>query len=71
VKLRPAIRLRQAATPPIKGLHVANRLPPIHPGEILWEEFLVPLKLTPDAVATALHVPRIANISLEIENKIA
>ena len=31
---------------------------PIHPGEILREEFLVPLKLTPYAVAAALHVPR-------------
>jgi addiction module HigA family antidote len=30
----------------------------VHPGEILREEFLVPLKLTPYAVAAALHVPR-------------
>jgi addiction module HigA family antidote len=37
---------------------MAKKLPPIHPGEILREEFLVPLKLTPYAVATALHVPR-------------
>ena len=32
--------------------------PPVHPGEILREEFLVPLGLTPDAVAKACHVPR-------------
>jgi antitoxin HigA-1 len=32
--------------------------PPVHPGEILREEFLVPLKPTPYAVAAALHVPR-------------
>jgi addiction module HigA family antidote len=38
--------------------HMAKKLPPIHPGEILREEFLVPLKLTPYAVAAALHVPR-------------
>jgi antitoxin HigA-1 len=25
---------------------MAKKLPPIHPGEILREEFLVPLKLT-------------------------
>jgi antitoxin HigA-1 len=30
----------------------------VHPGEILREEFLVPLKLTPYAVAAALNVPR-------------
>jgi hypothetical protein len=35
---------------------MAKKLPLIHPGEILREEFLVPLKLTP--VAAALHVPR-------------
>ena len=37
---------------------MAKKRPPIHPGEILREEFLVPLKLTPYAVAAALHVPR-------------
>ena len=35
---------------------MARKLPPIHPGEILREEFLVPLKLTP--YAAALNVPR-------------
>ena len=34
------------------------KLPPVHPGEILREKFLVPLKLTPYAVAAALGVPR-------------
>lgn len=37
---------------------MAKKLPPVHPGEILREEFLVPLQLTPYAVAAALHVPR-------------
>jgi addiction module HigA family antidote len=37
---------------------MAKRLPPIHPGEILREEFLVPMKLTPYAVAQACGVPR-------------
>ena len=37
---------------------MAKKLPPVHPGEILREEFLVPLKLTPYAVAAALNVPR-------------
>ena len=37
---------------------MAKKLPPVHPGEILREEFLVPLKVTPYAVAAALNVPR-------------
>ena len=37
---------------------MARKLQPVHPGEILREESLVPLKLTPYAVAAALHVPR-------------
>jgi antitoxin HigA-1 len=46
---------------------MAKKLPPVHPGEILREEFLVPLKLTPYAVAAALHVPgtRIERIARE------
>jgi addiction module HigA family antidote len=37
---------------------MAKRLPPIHPGEVLREEFLVPMKLTPYALAHACGVPR-------------
>jgi addiction module HigA family antidote len=37
---------------------MAKKLSPIHPGEILREEFLTPLKLTPYAVAAAIDVPR-------------
>jgi addiction module HigA family antidote len=44
--------------PPNRRSQIAKKLPPIHPGEILREEFLVPLKLTPYAVAAALNVPR-------------
>ena len=32
-------------------------LDPIHPGEILREEFMVPLKLSTNALALALRVP--------------
>lgn len=35
-----------------------RRLPPLHVGEVLREEFLVPLKLSPYAIAKALGVPR-------------
>src|SRR4051812_14418569 len=31
---------------------------PIHPGEILREEYLAPLKLKPYTLAKKLHVPR-------------
>jgi antitoxin HigA-1 len=33
------------------------RLKPIHPGEILREEFMVPLRLNANKLALALHVP--------------
>lgn len=36
----------------------AKKLKPVHPGEILREEFLVPLSLTPYALAKAAAVPR-------------
>ena len=35
-----------------------KKLAPVHPGEVLREEFLVPMKLTPYAVARAIGVPR-------------
>ncbi|OGA12627.1 MAG: addiction module antidote protein, HigA family [Betaproteobacteria bacterium RIFCSPLOWO2_02_FULL_63_19] len=34
-----------------------NKMRPIHPGEIIREEFLVPLNMTSHALAMALHVP--------------
>jgi addiction module HigA family antidote len=37
---------------------MAKRLPPIHPGDVLREDFLKPMKLTPYAVARACGVPR-------------
>ncbi|TNM65933.1 HigA family addiction module antitoxin [Aliirhizobium smilacinae] len=33
-------------------------LPPVHPGEILREEYLVPLKLSAGGLAKKLNVPR-------------
>jgi addiction module HigA family antidote len=33
-------------------------LSPLHPGEVLREEFLVPLALSPGALAKAMGVPR-------------
>jgi len=37
---------------------MARKLSPVHPGEILREEFLKPLKLSAYAVAAAVDVPR-------------
>ena len=34
-----------------------NKMRPIHPGEILREEFLIPLGLSARALSAALHVP--------------
>ena len=44
--------------------HSRKKLPPIHPGEILREDYMKPLGLTAHALAMALHVPatRIAEI---------
>jgi len=41
-----------------------RKLPPIHPGEILKEDFMVPLALSMNRLALDLHVPvtRIAEI---------
>jgi addiction module HigA family antidote len=35
-----------------------KKLAPVHPGEVLREDFLVPMNLTPYAVARACGVPR-------------
>lgn len=44
-----------------------NGMRPIHPGEVLREDFLVPLNMSANALATALHVTanRINDIVLE------
>lgn len=39
---------------PFKGIE----LPPIHPGEILREEYLLPLEMSAGALARRLQVPR-------------
>jgi antitoxin HigA-1 len=43
---------------------MAKKLKPVHPGEILREEFMVPLRLSMNRMAMDLRVPvtRIANI---------
>lgn len=36
---------------------IKNGMRPIHPGEILREDYLIPLGLSVNALANALHVP--------------
>lgn len=36
---------------------VLSRMRPVHPGEVLREEFLKPLRISPTALAHSLHVP--------------
>src|SRR6267142_3195279 len=45
-------------------MRMARKLKPVHPGEILREEFLTPLRLSMNRVAVDLRVPltRIADI---------
>ncbi len=37
--------------------HPINRMRPVHPGEILREDFLIPLNMSVNALALALNVP--------------
>jgi antitoxin HigA-1 len=37
---------------------MAKKLPPLHPGEVLREEFLIPLEMSAGALAKACGVPR-------------
>ena len=37
---------------------MAKKLPPMHPGEVLREEFLIPLNLSAGALAKACGLPR-------------
>jgi addiction module HigA family antidote len=37
---------------------MTRKLPPLHPGEVLREEFMKPLGVSAYAIATACHLPR-------------
>jgi addiction module HigA family antidote len=41
-----------------KELEIVATLPPLHPGEVLREEFIEPLELSAGKVAKACRVPR-------------
>ena len=46
---------------------ITNGMRPVHPGEILREDFLKPLQMSANALSKALHVPagRVNDIVLE------
>ena len=37
---------------------MTKKMPPMHPGEVLREEFIEPMGLTPYGLAQALNIPR-------------
>ena len=37
---------------------MTKKLPPMHPGEVLREEFLIPLKLSAGTLASKMNLPR-------------
>jgi antitoxin HigA-1 len=48
---------RSATTTDEGGAHPAERLPPVHPGEVLLEEFLKPLGLSQNRLGRSIGVP--------------
>lgn len=48
---------RSSTTTDIRLRNPKRQLPPIHPGEMLREEFLVPMGLSANALAIAIGVP--------------
>ena len=48
-------------------MSIKNGMRPVHPGEVLREDYLTPLSMTPNALAKRLHIPasRINDIVLE------
>jgi len=51
----------------MEGNMIKNGMRPVHPGEVLREDFLKPLGLSANALSKALHVPagRVNDIVLE------
>jgi len=51
------IHIEDMASMDFSDVTTGNRMRPIHPGEILREEFLIPLDMSVNALAIALRVP--------------
>lgn len=61
------IRIEELDNIDFSDVAEGKKLSPIHPGEILREEFLKPMNITPHALSLALQIPasRINDIVLE------
>ena len=61
------IRIEELDNMDFSDVAEGEKLLPIHPGEILREEFLKPMNITPHALSLALQIPasRINDIVLE------
>jgi addiction module HigA family antidote len=53
----PAVLLLNVARRDLKAAMSKNGMRPVHPGEVLREDYLMPLGLTASALAKALNVP--------------
>lgn len=51
------ITREQLHTIDYSDIATGERIAPVHPGEILREDFLAPLSMSANALAMALHVP--------------
>jgi len=51
------IHIEDMASMDFSDVTTGNKMRPIHPGEILREEFLIPLDMSVNALAIALRVP--------------
>lgn len=52
-----SIRIEDLATTDFSDIVTGNQLQPVTPGAILLHDFMVPLGLSANALAKALHVP--------------
>jgi antitoxin HigA-1 len=57
IKLRLLIITDNKYKLDINMTRIPTHRPPTHPGEMLLEEFLIPLGLTQQSLANAIHVP--------------
>ncbi|MDP1681168.1 MAG: HigA family addiction module antitoxin [Burkholderiales bacterium] len=52
-----SIRIEELSGMDFSDVATKKRIPPTHPGDILLHDFLEPLNMSANALATALHVP--------------
>lgn len=54
---RPTFRVSNTSFDTVFMVRIPTHRSPTHPGEMLLEEFLLPLNITQRQLATAIHVP--------------